>query len=582
MDHLDSQRMRLIPSAIGEKSALLLAALFTFPMFLFAAPLDPDFHHDGIQLAVAVAASEGLAIHRDVFSQYGPLTGQIQGGWLFLTEPTLYSLRILASIELSICVLMVTLIGMRLKLPPFGAALLAISWGWLCPAWALPNQPFTLLPWTSIDFLLLTLISAWLMLLEIASSKLCVPRILLAGVFMGMAFFSRPHIVAVFLLAWLVLGALTKGDLKSKGSVFFLYLVGVTSSCFVILIFLTLNGSFSAYVSDSLLGPAAAYPTMIVNKLQAYWLVGLLPLLLIYFPLMLQKNQFQRSVEIKAASIIRILALTTLVIASFAPAFVSDSYLGGTNSDRLKLLAGMIQQSILLFAGLVILLFLIDTVKKPHHEWTLLNSNIIEKASEPETVRGQFMKLGVYVLALASLIQMYPQWDAYHLWWASPLALVVTGFLLRNLQFKELKINRLFLVTVVIVGASGGFHQYHNLTAERTTWEISGILKGMKFEPEDYSVAVSIESFMKTYEDKVIDVECKDGIYSVWFGKYMNADSSFVSWAWQNRNTVENYDRVLFCEKEQDLGIENFKKKGYEVVQKSEELGFVWLLNQRK
>lgn len=69
--------------------AVTLVVICATALFGFSAFVDPEPHHDGIQLAPAIAVANGKLIHAEVFDQYGPITAWIHGIVIFIFGPTL-------------------------------------------------------------------------------------------------------------------------------------------------------------------------------------------------------------------------------------------------------------------------------------------------------------------------------------------------------------------------------------------------------------------------------------------------------------------------------------------------------------
>ena len=62
-------------------------------MFLPFVRLGVDPHHDGIMLRPALVLARGGVIHRDAFSQYGPMAAWVQGIGVLVFGPTLFAIR---------------------------------------------------------------------------------------------------------------------------------------------------------------------------------------------------------------------------------------------------------------------------------------------------------------------------------------------------------------------------------------------------------------------------------------------------------------------------------------------------------
>ena len=63
--------------------------LLTLIIYLPFSRLGVDPHHDGIMLTPALVVARGGVIHRDIFSQYGPITGYMQAVFVWIFGPHL-------------------------------------------------------------------------------------------------------------------------------------------------------------------------------------------------------------------------------------------------------------------------------------------------------------------------------------------------------------------------------------------------------------------------------------------------------------------------------------------------------------
>lgn len=154
------QRLRqvAIPIVVGVVHFL---AYFPF------ARLGVDPHHDGIMLHPALMVERGFVVHRDVFSQYGPLTSIVHAGFVRLLGPSLWSIRV------GSCLLLAganaILFAINRKLFGVGLATVATFLSLSLAYFFSPTAPMH--PWPSDLMILMVALCAWLVLSGLESSQ---------------------------------------------------------------------------------------------------------------------------------------------------------------------------------------------------------------------------------------------------------------------------------------------------------------------------------------------------------------------------------------------------------------------------
>ena len=209
-----------IRSAIGRRTGIQYQKKAIYPLITggfavaFNYPLVTagfDAHHQGLMLASAMGVTEGLALHGEVFSQYGPITTWSQAIFLSLspTSPAialnLWSLSIIALSAIGLTLLSAAS-RRNLRITPESAFLGAIAWVLLSPEFALGE----ILAWSS---LLAALVGIFLTLFAISglgggpSNPGGNTAWFAAGCLVGLMPFIRLNVgavLAVLLLAWVV------------------------------------------------------------------------------------------------------------------------------------------------------------------------------------------------------------------------------------------------------------------------------------------------------------------------------------------------------------------------------------------
>ena len=101
----------MVRKILNQKTfAAIFITITNLIFFANISRFDPDPHHDGVMFTAALASALGKVPNREFFAQYGPLTPVLQGMWLDLTSPTLFNLRLLHAIILTISALLMFLI----------------------------------------------------------------------------------------------------------------------------------------------------------------------------------------------------------------------------------------------------------------------------------------------------------------------------------------------------------------------------------------------------------------------------------------------------------------------------------------
>ncbi len=214
-----------------------------FPFARFG--VDP--HHDGVMLHPALMVAEGFSVHRDVYSQYGPLTTWIQAIFVEVLGPSLWSIRIATCVFLAVA--NGILFSLARRLYGLGLAFLATSIS-LCVAYFYSPQT-TMHPWASDLMLLLIAACASMMHSAFSAKSQGMARIWfgLAGLVAGVTPFARQSvglvlIATVFLVSWI--------HSKKHG---LMALLGIGIAIVGILVYLRTTGALLAFWDQAVRGP---------------------------------------------------------------------------------------------------------------------------------------------------------------------------------------------------------------------------------------------------------------------------------------------------------------------------------------
>ncbi len=124
--------------------------------YLPLARFGVDPHHDGLMLKPALVVAEGGVIHRDVFSQYGPMASWVHALWVVVLGPTLWAIRTGTALML-VTAATFFFVAWRRAFGQ-GVALVAISCAFLLTPHFSPEIPPN--PWSAdVAFLFLSLLA---------------------------------------------------------------------------------------------------------------------------------------------------------------------------------------------------------------------------------------------------------------------------------------------------------------------------------------------------------------------------------------------------------------------------------------
>ena len=137
---------------------LLVGAAYAIALLPFAR-LGVDPHHDGVMLHPALMVEREFVVHRDVLSQYGPLTSIVQAGFIFLLGPSLLSIRVGSCILLA-CTGAV-LLSLNRRFFGTGIATVTMILSLCLTSFFSPTSPMH--PWPSDLMVFLVSLCGWLL-----------------------------------------------------------------------------------------------------------------------------------------------------------------------------------------------------------------------------------------------------------------------------------------------------------------------------------------------------------------------------------------------------------------------------------
>jgi hypothetical protein len=138
--------------------------------------------------------------------------------------------------------------------------------------------------------------------------------------------------------------------------------------------------------------------------------------------------------------------------------------------------------------------------------------------------------IAISLVAIASISQLFPMHDPYHLWWASPITivslLISSAVLVRN---RRALIRTAILLSVLSISLST-YPWFRELSEPRVQVK-SGSLKYMFVTESKNENYKGILKMLDDVESNSASFMCKDGLVSTWTGRYMASSPNFVDWA---------------------------------------------------
>jgi hypothetical protein len=523
---------------LRHRSTPYLAILFTqFPILSRIYSWEPDQHHDGVMFAAAVAVSQGDLPNRDTFAQYGPVTPLVQGVWLFLTSPTVLSMRRLSVIF----VIIISVLMYHLLKKVVGRSLAVL----LNAAWVLTG-PFGL-PWsslitTALSLALIALISSTTPPTQ--STRKQTVNLSIAGVICAIGIFTRIHFVVIALSVFLFLRLRTDLHNKFRLNYFEIsFLVSLFSIVFTMSYFKLLN----PYIEQCIIWAFGKYST--APELSKSLLIDFLwiPIVASVFLTMLSWIGISRKSK---PFIVRTLPLVLILFVALTS--VLTSRLSRTGEQTLrnprillidgsqKLLYGVGYSAITLLVILVIYFFIKQkkSLKKyPPAVW----------------------------IAVAAMAQLYPFFDPHHVWFISPVVIVAVVTLVDLCKFSfqdSVQLGLRPLLSIIVVALLAQL----SLNASQTRYHYSSpqMLGMASIWRSADEIDRTLLALNRLAIPKSVQFECADGLFAVANGRYLASSPMFVTWGPSIEATTKSKQLFVCYLDDEKIGI--YLNSGYKIV----------------
>lgn len=520
-------------------------AVLTGFWFLPLLRLDFDPHHDGLVLSQLLGLADGLVIHKDLFSWYGPLTVWSQLPFFWFFGETYLSLRIWTVANFALTAFLIADLGrlrpLSVLVPSWVFPVGALSWIFLSDVF----RDSYMLPWSSVLGTTLQVAILYLFVygqgLSENSSR-APATFWLAGILLGLVPFARINVglslwavAGISLIVGLILGVVKARDTSAAllGTI-----IGVSGT----LLLLSYQGSLSAYVSQSILLPlkwakSASGPDEwdTVAGLAAI-LAGLLdrevPLLITVLLLTFAMRFFQSAIfRWLLGAVGALLAIGLQAYLSNSTDLLVTSFLNPSSGVLMTLLPTLASSTESFNYSLVIVFLLVPIALLARLFYRL-------KISAPGGRKGVSPRVEIYYggvlfgFGLAGLIQIVPTYDARHLWWGSALVPIAILFCLtigRARLGAARSVPVITLFAILLVGSLTSSLETQNRTRDL----ISSVpaLEGHQVESgvgeylEDLDLAIRFASSRGSWIAFV-----RDGAVRVVGGEFFTPKPYFLNW----------------------------------------------------
>ena len=517
------RRVRL--KDVGTATFVFVASLITFAV---AAPMDPEPYHDGSQLPAAIAVSEGMVVHRDVFSGYGFITAWLQGAAVELFGPRLIVIRMFTAVLIAVVTVLMYVLARKARLSIIWSAAVALLWVAAWPGraviWGTP-----LLPWPSVVYLVFQLGALLVFLRALTSDRLLTDdrrrtfAFATMGALTALAVLTRLNYGAAFTLALVISLAVFARSRSVSARHWLAAIGGGLAGAGIPLIVVAAQGAFPAFIDQSIVGPlqgkAIVKPTEWFYYENAYLYGSSLVLIAVLATLWLANKPWvgRRAFQVGVG-------LATLGLTLWATTAIDDSPLRNLIVTKLTWAPAMDGQAMqpLFLAAIWTILFAIA-----------LGAVLVLRAARRQRATGLPDQVLVTTLALtgvASLVQLFPVADPNHLWWAAPIPLVllVYGLTITAPERARWAVPTLILVPSLVVSVATSVVYLQRPRTEITT----GTLAGMRIDSNLYPSVLKVDRLLADVEPHSAAFECAGGLLAVWGGEYLASGPGYVDYAY--------------------------------------------------
>ena len=506
--------------------ALVVFATFA-AAYLPLARFGVDPHHDGIMLKPALVVADGGVIHRDVFSQYGPMATWVHALWVVLLGPTLWAIRTGTALMLAAAATILFVAWRRV----FGQGVALVSVAimlLLTPHFSPEILP---LPWSSdvallfVALLALALTTHWRPPFGPAWGSTVV------GAITGVLLLTRLNLGIALIVA---LGLRELFHRRFRDLV--RLIIGFAAVTGIAALSLGLDGALDEWWIQSIETPRL-------------WLSNV--------------------AGVSGANHIRY-QMFSVAIPSAVLVLIACVAIGG-GLERRILPSRLLALRTVLGASLVLLIVIY------HEGWSLPSwnrrdalwpvsalmlaatpffiggerSDSSRRNETPSADEGPSVAEGLWLISLVSLLQIFPVADSRHLWWAAVPALGTTMHLLSRFTLPGPRRCLVGVLAVAVLIPVSTQQLWRTLHQERVSVADVAVLDHMLMDTE-FAEALSsnlesVQLYLEREAHPPILNMCADGLYAALSPNRKAPDPYFVYWSFPE-GTIDDVKRGRFIE----------------------------------
>ena len=462
--------------------------------YLPLARFGVDPHHDGMMLKPALVVADGGVIHRDVYSQYGPMASWVHALWVVLLGPTLWAIRTGTALML-VTATTLFFVAWRRAFGQ-GVALVAISCAFLLTPHFSPEIPPN--PWSAdvaflfVALLALVLTTNW----RPPFSPLWGP--LTAGAVVGATFLTRLN-VGVLLAVLLGLRELLRRRFRRLAffGAGFVVVVGLAA------LSLGLDGALDEWWLQSVemprtwLSNVAGSPGGFFIRHQVFTL-AIPSAAIVLMTVTAVGGGLERSVGRKHLAVLRS-AFAVVILTVVAVYHVGWSLPGWNRWD----------------ASWAVIVLTIAAAPFALGWWKGGNG-ISDGTGDPD--ERLWLYGSMWLVGLAAFVQIYPVAGPRYLWWATVPALGPVVHLLRRFTLpgpRRALVGGLAIAVLLPIAVQQAWHTLHE---ERVSIPDVPVLEHMLMSVE-YAQALSanlesVQAYLESHGHPPVLSLCMDGLYS--------------------------------------------------------------------
>ena len=136
------------------------------------------------------------------------------------------------------------------------------------------------------------------------------------------------------------------------------------------------------------------------------------------------------------------------------------------------------------------------------------------------------------------MVQIYPLFDQYHLWWAAPIPLAAAAAFVAQNTRKS--VAGLALVALLVPFALASLYEWQRIAARERDPAPGGVLSGMRVYPGIEDQLLDLDALLQQLPDRDTRFHCMSSLFASWPGTYAASTAAHTSWAYGGNSPEDN------------------------------------------